>query len=80
MDSPDDDMNKRKAEAAPNKCNREEQWDAARAKGWHGTAWEDRTADGPPEHRADPCYLWLAIGVVMIAILLPLHIGLWVFL
>ena len=36
MGSSDDDMNKRKAEAAPNKRDKEEQWDAARLKGWHG--------------------------------------------
>ena len=80
MGSSDDDMNKRKAEAAQNDRDKEEQWDAARLNGWHGTPWEDRTADGPPEHKAEPWYFWLAIGVMMIAILLPLLIELWGFL
>ena len=79
MGSSDDDMNKRKAEAAPNKRDKEEQWDAARLKGWRGTAWEDRIGEPPPPRR-EPWYLWVAIGVMTIAILLPLLIELWGFL
>ena len=54
-------------------------WDAARLKGWRGTAWEDRIGEPPPPRR-EPWYLWVAIGVMTISILLPLLIELWGFL
>ena len=58
------------------KLTPDEEWDAARLKGWHKIEWEDRTSDGPPEPKPTPWYYWAIIAVMAIGMLLPLLIGL----
>lgn len=64
-----------KYDAAPNARRKAQQdmdeWDAARLKGWRGTAWEDRIGKPPPPRR-DPWYFWLAIGVLATTLLFPI--------